>query len=227
MNTRPKLLVSVRSAAEALAALRGGADLIDVKEPNNGPLGKAADDVIAAVIDAVAGRAPVSAAYGEWADGGVNAIIDPRLTFVKWGLAGYSGSVSKAYAEMARVSGGRAVLAIYADKDAGHTPENLQLLVLLKKHRPPAVLFDTHRKDGRPLTSHLDRDVMAFITRLRNRGRVAVALAGSLTTLEIPAVARLGPDWIAVRGAACEGGRTGTVTEQKVAELKRLIAESV
>ena len=42
---RPKpatrLLVSVRSAAEAEEALAGGAALIDVKEPANGPLGKA------------------------------------------------------------------------------------------------------------------------------------------------------------------------------------------
>ena len=34
-----RLLVSVRSAAEALAALAGDADLIDVKEPAGGSLG--------------------------------------------------------------------------------------------------------------------------------------------------------------------------------------------
>ena len=33
------LLVSVRDAAEAEAALRGGATLIDVKEPRHGSLG--------------------------------------------------------------------------------------------------------------------------------------------------------------------------------------------
>ena len=36
----PGLLVSVRSAAEAATALAGGADLIDVKEPSRGPLGR-------------------------------------------------------------------------------------------------------------------------------------------------------------------------------------------
>ena len=38
---RPGLLVSVRSADEAIAALAGGADVIDVKEPNRGALGAA------------------------------------------------------------------------------------------------------------------------------------------------------------------------------------------
>ena len=33
------LLVSVRSAEEAAAALEGGADVIDAKDPDNGALG--------------------------------------------------------------------------------------------------------------------------------------------------------------------------------------------
>lgn len=35
----PRLLVSVRDAAEAEAAIRAGADLIDAKDPENGALG--------------------------------------------------------------------------------------------------------------------------------------------------------------------------------------------
>src|SRR5947209_8028398 len=45
----PGLLVSVRSAAEARAALDGGAALIDIKEPARGPLGRADDGVMAEV----------------------------------------------------------------------------------------------------------------------------------------------------------------------------------
>src|SRR4051812_12944434 len=81
-----KLLVSVRSAAEAEAALTGGAGLIDVKEPSRGPLGRADDATIAAVVRIVAGRVPVSAALGELADG-QPAYPGPGLAFVKRGLA--------------------------------------------------------------------------------------------------------------------------------------------
>jgi uncharacterized protein (UPF0264 family) len=66
-----QLLVSVRSAAEAEAALEGGADVIDVKEPSRGSLGRADDDVIAEVVSTVAGRRTVTAAMGELVDGGV------------------------------------------------------------------------------------------------------------------------------------------------------------
>jgi uncharacterized protein (UPF0264 family) len=94
---RPGLLVSVRSPEEAAVALTGGAQLIDVKEPANGSLGRADDQTISSVLECVASRRPVSAALGELADYGATQYAatqelpffrDPRLTFVKWGLAG-------------------------------------------------------------------------------------------------------------------------------------------
>ena len=51
-----ELLVSVRSALEAEAALQGGADIIDVKEPMNGPLGRSDISTISAVTGFVQHR---------------------------------------------------------------------------------------------------------------------------------------------------------------------------
>src|SRR5438067_2429694 len=59
-----RLLVSVADAAEARAALAGGADIIDAKEPRHGALGAVAPDVLRAIRNAVAVRRPVSAALG-------------------------------------------------------------------------------------------------------------------------------------------------------------------
>src|SRR5689334_15854455 len=94
LNDTPGLLVSVRSAAEAQAALVGGANVIDVKEPNQGSLGAADDSTIAAVVHAVAGRAPVSAALGELVDlirllnkNGSRKLVD-GVSLFKTGLAG-------------------------------------------------------------------------------------------------------------------------------------------
>ena len=60
MGTKTGLLVSVRSADEVAAALAGGADLIDVKEPSKGSLAPAEAEVVAAVIEAVGGKVPVN-----------------------------------------------------------------------------------------------------------------------------------------------------------------------
>src|SRR5687767_8833724 len=85
MEHGPGLLVSVRSVAEAEAALCGGAAIIDIKEPAAGPLGKADDEVTNAITRYVAGRRPVSAALGELIEG--NAVPKAGLKYVKWGLA--------------------------------------------------------------------------------------------------------------------------------------------
>src|SRR4051794_32096425 len=91
---RTGLLVSVRSAAEAEIALTGGADVVDIKEPTRGPLGAADADVIASIADAVAGRAPITAAAGELLDWPVIATapfiaaIALNIEYAKFGLAG-------------------------------------------------------------------------------------------------------------------------------------------
>lgn len=45
----PRLLVSVRNADEALVAVRGGADIVDVKEPSFGSLGRASLEDLRAI----------------------------------------------------------------------------------------------------------------------------------------------------------------------------------
>jgi len=84
-----QLLVSVRSAAEALDALEGGAGLIDVKEPSRGPLGAADYEVIEEVVRVVGGRCPVSAALGELRDWSEGSPFPVGVQYVKWGLAGF------------------------------------------------------------------------------------------------------------------------------------------
>src|SRR5260370_10242208 len=61
------LLASVRSRAEAEVALAGGADFIDLKEPDSGALGRLPDGVVRACVATVARRRPVSATIGDMA----------------------------------------------------------------------------------------------------------------------------------------------------------------
>lgn len=72
----PRLLVSVRNAEEALLAVRGGANIVDVKEPSHGSLGRASLEDLQAIAgllkcqQQLAGRprieaVPLSIALGE------------------------------------------------------------------------------------------------------------------------------------------------------------------
>src|SRR5439155_997913 len=59
-----QLLISVAGPAEARAALRGGADVIDAKDPRRGALGPVSPQRLAAIRAAVAGARPLSPAAG-------------------------------------------------------------------------------------------------------------------------------------------------------------------
>ena len=93
--TAPLLLVSVRDCQEAAAAVAGGADIVDVKDPANGPLGYAGPEDIAAIAREVDGRLKVSAALGEcrdWLERDRPPQLSPaqthQLDWVKLGPAG-------------------------------------------------------------------------------------------------------------------------------------------
>lgn len=218
------LLVSVRSAPEARAALTGGAGLIDVKEPSRGSLGRADDATIAAVVREVAGRRPVSAALGELAES-ASLPAPMGLAFVKWGLAG-CGRIDWRHLLSERLQPGcQRVVVAYADwqRAAAVPPE--EVCDFAAEHGCGAVLFDTWRKDGTTLTDWLSPYALGrHLDRCQTAG-VRVALAGALGPGQIRTLLPLCPDWFAVRGAACrDGERTNGIDADAVRRLVDLIA---
>lgn len=227
--TRSKLLVSVRSVTEAEAALAGGADLIDVKEPSRGPLGRADDRVIHDVVKAVRGRVPVSAALGEWVEGSALP-AEQSLDYVKWGLAGTTrpdgGSSTFAIRKMSRFGPRpRPVLVAYADFERAGSPGVSEMCAAAQQLRFPAFLLDTAVKDDTTLRDWVAPAELARIRFGLADAGVPVAFAGSLNEKSIRELLPLAPDWFAVRGAACEGGRNGTVCEKRVRRLTAILSE--
>jgi uncharacterized protein (UPF0264 family) len=225
-----QLLVSVRSAVEAEAALAGGAALIDVKEPAHGALGRAAEAVIAEVVRLVAGRTPVSAALGELRpeEGGV---CPTGLAFCKFGLEGCSSwPWQEKLGALARQSARacprcRVVAVAYADGERAGAPRVEEVVAFsgrLARQVPDGVfLLDTWSKDGSTLLDWLSvAEISRHLASCRAAG-VRVALAGSLGLAPIERLLPLRPDWIAVRGAACAGGRRGAAID--VDRVRRLV----
>src|SRR6185503_19868061 len=120
------LLVSVRNVEEAEAALDGGADFIDAKDPGAGALGAVTPQVLRAIHAAVRGSRTVTAALGDTDD---EAPIEQRARafpsagaqMVKVGFAGTRDANRVASLIGAAVRGageGRAIVAVaYADDD--------------------------------------------------------------------------------------------------------------
>ncbi len=187
MSGTPGLLVSVRSADEVEAALSGGADLIDVKEPTKGPLAPAEAEVVAGVISRVKGKVPVSAALGEWTP---NAITDAhwhlelKLNYVKWGLAGYSprpGWGEDLLDTRRDLPVGMEMVAVaYADWERAKSIPPGELVRFAKRFRFKAFLLDTWGKDGKTLLDFATPAEVAELVESLKRVEIIVAIGGSL-----------------------------------------------
>jgi uncharacterized protein (UPF0264 family) len=222
MSTR--LLLSVRSAVEAEAALAGGADVIDIKEPSRGPLGMSEPAIIREILARVAGRRQVSAALGE--------LVDPRrrvphgLDYVKLGLAGAPVDWPKLLARRAEDYRPALFVAVaYADHRRAEAPPPESVFTWALRHGAAGVLLDTAVKDGRHLLTWMNVPTLTRLTAMAQSAGLFVAVAGSLDHDLIEQVLASGPDIVAVRGAACRDGlRDGPVDAQRVRGLTRIIA---
>jgi uncharacterized protein (UPF0264 family) len=238
LTDKPGLLVSVRNMTEARAALAGGADVIDVKEPERGSLGAADNETISEIVRAVNGRATVSIAMGELVErnqsgnGADHHSVPNGVSLFKLGLANCAGirgwqlrwqQTTAAMMAAASTEILRPVAVVYADWRAAQAPSPSDVLGLAVSHQCPALLIDTWDKSAGTLFEHWPvKELQLFLAKVRERS-IAVVLAGSLTDKNIARAAQLAPDLVAVRTAACDGGRTGIVSENKVRDLKAAI----
>jgi uncharacterized protein (UPF0264 family) len=226
-----RLLVSAASAADAAAALEGGADFIDAKDPMAGALGAVTPDTFVGIVAAVGGTRPVTAALGD-AVSTASVEADARMfatlgaTLVKIAISGVE-TVADAHAFAASaVRGARAgcpkasvVLVAYADRPHD-TVSPIALLDVASAAGAAGVLLDTADKCGPRLTQLATLAWLTEWIRQAHGRSLSAALAGRLQAEDLPIARCCGADVAGVRGAACEGGRTGRIVAEAVRGLR-------
>lgn len=228
-----KLLVSVRDAAEARTALASGVDLIDVKEPRKGSLGAATADVVVEIATIVADRAPLSVACGELLETRdvadiFSSDLHHQIDYAKLGLAGcealddWPDRWRRALANWPPFVSPVAV--VYADWRTCDAPSPDHVLHQASQSGCRALLVDTHDKSAGNLLTHMTLDELESLARQARNHRLLYVLAGSLDETAINRVTPLNPDYIAVRGAVCRGGREGSVDGDKIRKIKSLLS---
>jgi uncharacterized protein (UPF0264 family) len=229
-----KLLVSVRSEAEARTALAGGAAFIDVKEPSRGSLGMARWSVWRRVREVVPSPRIVSVALGELDEWfGARQAVPPSvywkgIGFRKLGLADAGPSWRERWRDLRqRIEEASDpanpyippawVAVVYLDWEAARAPEPGAIIdEAAEMSECRGILFDTWDKTRRTV---IDSTWRPWIDRAREAGRW-VALAGSLNESEIRRLRPFEPFIFAVRGAACRAGdRNAPIDPKKVVQL--------
>ncbi|HUR93838.1 MAG TPA: (5-formylfuran-3-yl)methyl phosphate synthase [Gemmatimonadales bacterium] len=238
-----RLLVSVRSAAEAMTALEGGAEIVDAKEPSRGSLGAVSLPVLQEIDHAVPADLPLSVALADPAtpraaadavEAVARAVRSRDELYVKLGLAGVR-QAEAAEALLAATVGAAArlhvrasVIAVaYADYAAAGAPSPAVMSGLAAHTGARGVLIDTFSKGGADLFAHLaEAELRSWVERAGGAG-LLVALAGSLSVGGVRRAARLPADIIGVRGAACAGGREGRVDASRVRQLRASLEPTI
>jgi uncharacterized protein (UPF0264 family) len=231
-----QLLVSAANGDDALAALAGGADIIDTKDPAAGALGAVSLEVFRQIHSLVAGARPVSAALSDAIDElAIERIAreysEAGATFVKVGFAGIADAgrvrslIAAAVAGVRRAGpfgpAARVVAVTYADQPFIARSAVVQLAA---HSGAGGVLIDTADKHGPGLRRLVSTDdLRSWIDSAHDAGLV-VAAAGKLTIDDLDWVCDCGADIAGVRGAACENGRTSRVVAEKVRRLRKRIA---
>jgi (5-formylfuran-3-yl)methyl phosphate synthase len=230
-----RLLVSVRSANETTRALQGGADIIDAKEPARGSLGAVDGAVLREIADALSGGLPLSVALGDAGtlddvNRAVASLERLQTAYLKVGFAGLRDGIrvrdtirrlAQAAAELP--SRPRVIAVAYADHRPAGSPEPFTVATLAGSAGADGVLLDTWTKDGTDVFAWMPLPILKEWTAASRRLGLGVAVAGSITKYSMATALESQPDIVGVRGAACEGGRSGSVSVDRVRALKALL----
>lgn len=232
------LLISPINTDEALEAIEGGADIIDVKNPKEGSLGANFPWVIRSIRELTPKGMQVSATLGDvpYKPGTVSlaaaGAVVSGADYIKVGLYGTKNydealevmeNVVKAVKDL-----NDQVLVVasgYADAYRIGAVDPLEIPKIAADSGSDLAMVDTAVKDGKTLFDFMDEETISEFTSTTHDYGLKSALAGSIKEEQLQKLSRLGCDVVGVRGAACTGGdrNTGSIHRSAVARLKQMM----
>jgi len=219
---------------EASEAIAGGADIIDIKNPQEGALGANFPWVIKRIREITPKNIQVSCALGEVPNlpGSVSlaalGAASLGVDYIKVGLYGFKTpeeavlllqNVNKAAKEYNPEI--KVVATGYADAERIGALDPMFIPEIASLAQVDLAMIDTAVKDGKNLFNFLAvKQLEKFVNEAHKLGLEA-ALAGSLRKQDLPKVYSLGADVAGLRGAACTNSDrvSGQITRKLVQEL--------
>jgi len=231
-------LISPKNEEEALEAISGGADIIDVKNPHEGPLGASFPWIIKRIRQITPTNIEVSCTIGEQPNRpGSMALASfgaaaTGVNYIKAGLSGLR-TVEEAVQLMRGITKAakeynpsvKVVASGYADAARISTVDPLLIPKIAYEAQADVAMLDTAIKDGQSLFNFLTKaQLQYFINTAQNYGLKA-ALAGSLQKKDLPLIYALGADVAGLRSAACTSNDrvNGQISREKVQELVEVV----
>jgi len=229
------LMVSVQNLAEALEAIKGGADIVDVKNLQEALVGSAHPRVVKEVREAVPPENHASVTLGVVPNqvGTVAMAVYTagvlKATSVKVGFMNteYKAAVEILLASKEALEGTDTKLigSLFADNPLYDGLDSHHMVRLAKDGQCDGFLIDTLTKDGRNLFDFLDESELRDMVFEGKEAGMSTALSGHLRVEDLDELARINPDIVGVRGAVCQkGDRTTGVHWEAVSAFKEQLS---
>ncbi|KKG08915.1 hypothetical protein EO95_10435 [Methanosarcina sp. 1.H.T.1A.1] len=227
-----KLLVSPINKEEAIIASRGGADIVDVKNPKEGSLGANFPWVIRDIKEVVNGRQPISATIGDFNYKPGTAALAALgaaasgADYIKVGLYDIQ-TEAQALELLTKITRAvkdydpskKVVASGYSDYKRINSISPILLPAVAAEAGVDVVMVDTGIKDGKSTFEFMDEKELTEFTDLAHEHGLENAIAGSLKFEDLPVLERIGPDIIGVRGMVCGGDRRTAIRQELVEKL--------
>jgi uncharacterized protein (UPF0264 family) len=230
-ETKMRLMISVISESEAAAALSGGADILDIKNPREGSLGAQHPDVVRRIKAIAPDGVSVSAAIGDMphlpgtaalaALGAASCGVD----FIKVGVYGSQNAKDAEILlrEVQQAVNGfhtSVIAAAYADYRRAGTLNPESLPEISAAAGIAGCLLDTLIKDGQGLFRFLSADIVKNMAEQSHAHDLLFGLAGSLRERDLRLARKAGADVAGIRTAVCrDNHRKGPLEEHLVRQL--------
>jgi len=236
-----KLLISPMNEAEALEAIAGGVDILDVKNPREGALGANFPWVIKRIREMTPRTIQVSCALGDAPNlpGSISlaafGAASLGVDYIKVGLHGFKTpkealfllqNVNKAAKECNPKI--KVAAAGYADAEKIGSIDPMMVPEIAFKAQVDLAMVDTAVKDGRNLFDYLSAAQLEKFVSSSHKLGLEAALAGSLRKQDLPVVYSMGADIAGLRGAACTNNdrSNGQITRKRVRELVETVKQA-
>lgn len=226
------LMVSVQNLPEAHQAVKGRADIVDVKNLQEALVGSAEPSLVKQVRESVPSEHHASVTLGVvpnqvgtvamavYTAGALNA-TSVKVGFMK---SDYSQAVEILQASKRALQGTDTKLigSLFADNHLYDGLEPRRMVDLAKDGECDGWLIDTLTKDGRNLFDFIDESELREMVYLGKESGMSTALSGHLKLDNLDVLARVNPDIVGVRGAVCsKGDRNDGVHWEAVSEFKQ------
>ena len=226
------LMVSVQNLNEAIEALHGGADIVDVKNLQEALVGSAHPLTVKAVRDSIPmdrhasvtlGVVPNQAgtvAMAVYAAG----ILDATSVKVGFMKAEYNEAVEVLLECREALNGfdTKLIGSLFADNPLYDGLDASHMVNLAEDSKCDGWLIDTLTKDGRNLFDFIPESELRDMVLSGKKSGMSTALSGHLKMSDLDELARINPDIVGVRGAVCQKGeRDAAVHRDAVSEFTR------